>query len=210
MAGRSIEDMSIAFIGAGNLATNLAKALYRKGFRIVQVYSRTKESAQGLAQTVEAAYTTELQAVTKEAQLYIVSLKDAAFVELLPQIVSGKENALWVHTAGSIPMNIWQGHVARYGAIGLLHLTLAEHLVHAGKRLGGLCIDDETPHGPGKAVDYPAEHISGFIVFLLQIAPDSIDKRLVAGFVALHYLSGMLIDYYNMIVFVNYFHRLQS
>ena len=117
MAGRSIEDMSIAFIGAGNLATNLAKALYRKGFRIVQVYSRTKESAQGLAQTVEAAYTTELQAVTKEAQLYIVSLKDAAFVELLPQIVSGKENALWVHTAGSIPMNIWQGHVARYGVL---------------------------------------------------------------------------------------------
>ena len=46
MAGRSIEDMSIAFIGAGNLATNLAKALYRKGFRIVQVYSRTKDSAQ--------------------------------------------------------------------------------------------------------------------------------------------------------------------
>ena len=117
MAGRSIEDTSIAFIGAGNLATNLAKALYRKGFRIVQVYSRTKESAQGLAQTVEAAYTTELQAVTKEAQLYIVSLKDAAFVELLPQIVSGKENALWVHTAGSIPMNIWQGHVARYGVL---------------------------------------------------------------------------------------------
>ena len=56
MAGRSIEDTSIAFIGAGNLATNLAKALYRKGFRIVQVYSRTKESAQELAQTVEAAY----------------------------------------------------------------------------------------------------------------------------------------------------------
>ena len=36
---RSIEDTPIVFIGAGNLATNLAKALYRKGFRIVQVYS---------------------------------------------------------------------------------------------------------------------------------------------------------------------------
>ncbi len=35
---RSIEDTPIVFIGAGNLATNLAKALYRKGFRIVQVY----------------------------------------------------------------------------------------------------------------------------------------------------------------------------
>jgi 3-hydroxyisobutyrate dehydrogenase-like beta-hydroxyacid dehydrogenase len=32
---RSIEDTPIVFIGAGNLATNLAKALYRKGFRIV-------------------------------------------------------------------------------------------------------------------------------------------------------------------------------
>ena len=83
MAGRSIEDTSIAFIGAGNLATNLAKALYRKGFRIVQVYSRTKESAQDLAQMVEAVYTTDLQAVTKEAQLYIVSLKDAAFCGII-------------------------------------------------------------------------------------------------------------------------------
>ena len=35
---RSIEDTPVVFLGAGNLATNLAKALYRKGFRIMQVY----------------------------------------------------------------------------------------------------------------------------------------------------------------------------
>ena len=29
---KRIEDTPIVFIGAGNLATNLAKALYRKGF----------------------------------------------------------------------------------------------------------------------------------------------------------------------------------
>lgn len=112
---RSIEDTSIVFIGAGNLATNLAKALYYKGFRIVQVYSRTEESARNLAQAVEAAYTTDLSSVTGDARLYIVSLKDAAFVELLPQIVSEKKDALWVHTAGSIPMNIWEGQADRYG-----------------------------------------------------------------------------------------------
>lgn len=117
MARRSIEDTSIAFVGAGNLATNLAKALYRKGFRIVQVYSRTQESAQELARVVEAAYTAELSEVTTEAQLYIVSLKDAAFAELLPRMIAGKEKSLWVHTAGSIPMNIWQGHVERYGVL---------------------------------------------------------------------------------------------
>lgn len=112
---RSIEDTSIAFVGAGNLATNLAKALYKKGFRIAQIYSRTEESAKALAQMVEAEYTTELSAVVADAQLYIVSLKDAAFVQLLPEIVAGKGNALWVHTAGSIPMSIWEGKVERYG-----------------------------------------------------------------------------------------------
>lgn len=114
-AARSIEDTAIAFIGAGNLATNLAKALYRKGFRIVQVYSRTEESARILAQQVEADYVTDLSAVTGEAQLYIVSLKDAAFVELLPAMVADRDRGLWVHTAGSIPMDIWKGRVKRYG-----------------------------------------------------------------------------------------------
>ncbi|WP_300702028.1 Rossmann-like and DUF2520 domain-containing protein [Bacteroides sp.] len=112
---RSVEDTSIVFIGAGNLATNLAKALYRKGFRIVQIYSRTKESAVSLAEAVEAEYTTDLSSIVNDAQLYIVSLKDAAFVQLLPEIIAGKKNALWVHTAGSIPMNIWEGQAERYG-----------------------------------------------------------------------------------------------
>ena len=102
-------------IGAGNLATNLAKALYRKGFRIVQVYSRTMESARTLAEKVEAEYTTDLQAVSKDAKLYIVSLKDDALVDLLPQITEGKQASLLVHTAGSIPMSVWEGHAERYG-----------------------------------------------------------------------------------------------
>lgn len=112
---RSIEDTSIVFIGAGNLATNLAKTLYYKGFRIVQIYSRTEESARALAHAVEADYITDLSSVVAGAQLYIVSLKDAAFVQLLPEIVAGKEEALWVHTAGSIPMDVWAGRVKRYG-----------------------------------------------------------------------------------------------
>ena len=112
---RSIEDTPIVFIGAGNLATNLAKALYYKGFRIVQVYSRTEESARALAEQVEAGYTTDLQEISKEARLYIVSLKDVAFVELLPQITEGKQDALLVHTAGSIPMSVWEKYAERYG-----------------------------------------------------------------------------------------------
>lgn len=116
MAKRSIEDTSIIFIGAGNLATNLAKALYRKGFRIVQIYSRTQAAAAALAQAVEAEYTTCLATVAADARLYIVSLTDTAFLQLLPRIVEGKHpDALWTHTAGSVPMDVWKRHVAHYG-----------------------------------------------------------------------------------------------
>lgn len=126
---RSIEDTSIAFIGAGNLATNLAIALYRKGFRIVQVYSRTEVSARLLAQAVEADYTTDFDQVVGDAQLYMVSLKDDAFMESLPRIVAGKSKGLWVHTAGSIPMDIWQGHVERYGVFYPMQTFSKQRLV---------------------------------------------------------------------------------
>lgn len=113
---KSIEDTPIVLIGAGNLATNLAKGLYSKGFRILQVYSRTKEAAYALAQQVEADYTTKLEEISGSAHLYIVSLKDAALEELLPAIVAGKpRDALMVHTAGSLPMSIWQNQTAHYG-----------------------------------------------------------------------------------------------
>ncbi|MEG1563729.1 MAG: DUF2520 domain-containing protein [Bacteroides sp.] len=112
---RSIEDTPIVFIGAGNLATNLAKSLYRKGFRIVQVYSRTQESAGALAKEVEASFTTNLYDIVRDAQLYIVSLKDSALTELLPQIAMGKQKALLVHTAGSLPLSLWDGYTERYG-----------------------------------------------------------------------------------------------
>ena len=109
------EKTAIVMVGAGNLATHLAKALYGKGYRIVQVYSRTLESARMLAEAVDAGYTNDLSALVTGADLYIVSLKDAAFVERLSEIVAGREDAFWVHTAGSIPMDVWKGRVPRYG-----------------------------------------------------------------------------------------------
>ncbi len=106
---------SIVFIGAGNLATNLARAMQEAGYDIRQVYSRTEESARTLAEAIGADYTTDLGQVMGGAALYIVALKDDALVELLPQITAGKGDALVVHTAGSIPMDLWKGHAVRYG-----------------------------------------------------------------------------------------------
>ena len=92
---RSIEDTPVVFLGAGNLATNLAKALYRKGFRIMQVYSRTEESARTLANEVEAEYITDLKGVSNEARLYIISLKDAASSNCCLRSLMGSSMRCW-------------------------------------------------------------------------------------------------------------------
>ena len=45
----------------------------------------------------------------------MVALTDDALIRLIPQMTAGRENALWVHTAGSVPMEVWAGHAGRYG-----------------------------------------------------------------------------------------------
>ncbi len=97
--------MRIALIGAGNLATNLGKALKNKGLEVVQVYSRTNESASALADILACPYVTAIDAICCDADLYIVALKDSALAEMAVQIVNRNEGALFVHTAGSMPMD---------------------------------------------------------------------------------------------------------
>jgi predicted short-subunit dehydrogenase-like oxidoreductase (DUF2520 family) len=71
-----------------------------------------------LAEKVKADYTTDLRKLpANDVSLYVVSLTDAAFMELLPAMTSGREQALWVHTAGSLSMNVWENKVKRYGVL---------------------------------------------------------------------------------------------
>lgn len=66
--------MKIVFIGAGNLATNLAKALFKAGNDIIQVYSRTETSARMLAEKVDAEALTDVDRIVDKADLYVLSV----------------------------------------------------------------------------------------------------------------------------------------
>jgi 3-hydroxyisobutyrate dehydrogenase-like beta-hydroxyacid dehydrogenase len=70
--------MKVILIGAGRLATNLGKALLEAGHDILQVYSRTMESASALATLAGGAPVTEIEKVRKDADVYIISVKDGA------------------------------------------------------------------------------------------------------------------------------------
>ncbi len=101
-------------IGAGNLGTQLALALNENGIQVKQVYSRTLESAQYLAEKVNASFINDLTQLMNTADLYVIAVKDSAIQEVLENL-SLSENQLVVHTAGSIPMNILDGFTPNYG-----------------------------------------------------------------------------------------------
>lgn len=98
--------MKIVLVGAGNLATNLGKALRRAGHEIVQVWSRTEESAASLAEVLQCPYTVAIEEVEDEADMCIVSVKDTALQSLAEGLADGHPDRFIVHTAGSMPMSV--------------------------------------------------------------------------------------------------------
>lgn len=107
--------MKVVFVGAGNVATHLATELYQKNCDIIQVYSRTMESASALAQEIQATPITDIALIDNSADLYIFSLKDSVLEEIISQIPLN--NGLWIHTAGSVPIDIFHKYTFRYGVL---------------------------------------------------------------------------------------------
>ena len=92
----------ITLIGAGNLATQLGQALVQAGFKIDQVFSRTEKSACELAKKLGAEPLTCLNSLRDAADVYIFSVK-------------GREEKLFLHTAGSMSIDCFKDSVQRYG-----------------------------------------------------------------------------------------------
>lgn len=109
--------MRIALIGSGRVATCMGPQLKAAGHTIACVYSRTMANALELAEALGAPATDSLDNLP-EADVYLTMLTDDALARLAPAIVKGRENALFLHTAGSIPMGIWKDAGAgRYGVL---------------------------------------------------------------------------------------------
>ena len=107
--------MNIVFIGAGNVATHLSKAIKDAGFRVLQVYSRSLHSAYALAKQLKCDFTIDIKSVRTDADLYFFSVADDALPAILP--VMPPNNGLWIHTAGSVSMDVFHGYTKRYGVL---------------------------------------------------------------------------------------------
>lgn len=107
--------MKFSLIGAGNLATQLGVAMVAQGCKVVDVWSRTEDSVQRLAQRLGCRATTALNDLSDDADVFIVSVRDDVLPELLPLLVRGRESKVFLHTAGSIDMNIFAPFCRHYG-----------------------------------------------------------------------------------------------
>jgi predicted short-subunit dehydrogenase-like oxidoreductase (DUF2520 family) len=91
--------MRITIIGSGNVATHLAAAFKNAGHRIVQVYSRNMHNAALLAYHVGAEPIDNLDEVSPETDIFIISVNDDAIATLAETL--SQYGKLIVHTSGA-------------------------------------------------------------------------------------------------------------
>ncbi len=117
----------ICILGAGNLAWNLAQALHRAGHKVIEVFSRTREHAEELAKITEGRWTTDLAGTGRDADIIILALSDNAIEYALESVNPG--DSLVVHTAGSIPLEIFRDRAVNYGVFYPLQTFSRKRLV---------------------------------------------------------------------------------
>ena len=104
-------------MGAGNMATALSLSLKEAGNTPVAVWSRTEESAQILAGKLQCAYTCDIASLPV-AEIFIISVVDSALYGVAAQVAAAFPDALILHTAGSIDMELLHSAgAADYGVL---------------------------------------------------------------------------------------------
>jgi len=105
----------IVIIGTGNVATHLGQALKESGYKISQLYGRTQKETIQLAKLVDCIYTTRIEELINDADLYILAVTENAITEVLEQIPL--PNNFIVHTAGSVSIDVLKPYSKNYGVL---------------------------------------------------------------------------------------------
>ncbi len=111
------------------MATNLCVALHQAGYDVETVYSRTMASAEALAKRIGSVATDDVKTLPQDADIYIVSVKDSALHDVISQMPTGRQDAIFLHTAGSMSLDVWQGRVSRYGVFYPMQTFSKERIV---------------------------------------------------------------------------------
>ncbi len=96
--------LKIDFIGAGNVAWNLAPALENAGASVQNIYSRNPDNSQKLADKLyEGQVKTDLDFSDSEADIILIAVADDVIEEVAKEIIVS-DDIIVAHTSGSIPL----------------------------------------------------------------------------------------------------------
>ncbi len=107
--------MDIVIIGAGNVATHIARSLVACGVVPRQIWSRTMESALQLAGECDCQAVSDWDSVVVDADIYVVAVVDNKLESVVAELGHRIRNGVVVHTAGSMSISVFDGHCRRYG-----------------------------------------------------------------------------------------------
>jgi predicted short-subunit dehydrogenase-like oxidoreductase (DUF2520 family) len=98
------QHFKFVIIGAGNVATHLAKRLKKKGFYILQIVSRSEQNAAELAIELHVPFVTDIKKINKHADIYILCTPDDEIEKISKSLKLSDK--LVLHTSGSVTMNV--------------------------------------------------------------------------------------------------------
>lgn len=102
-------------IGAGNVATHLAKRLQKKEHEILQIVSRSERSGKDLSLILSVPFTTDLSQINPNADVYLLCVPDDEIAELAKSLRLPKK--LIVHTSGSVEMSVLKNISSNTGVL---------------------------------------------------------------------------------------------
>ncbi len=122
---------NLVLVGAGNLAVHLAAELRKKNYNILQVYSRKMKTANNLAVKLGANPTDNINELTQNADMYIISVVDAAIKNVLEQLRLAKQ--MVIHTSGTTGIHVFEDKFENFGVFYPLQTFSKEKAVDFGE-----------------------------------------------------------------------------
>jgi predicted short-subunit dehydrogenase-like oxidoreductase (DUF2520 family) len=109
------EPWRIVLLGTGNVAWHLGHALLQNGIPVSQVLGRNGSAVQQLTEELNIKNSGRPEELDPEADACLICISDDAILHVLEKMKPG--NCLFIHTAGSLPMDLLSGFAGNYGVL---------------------------------------------------------------------------------------------
>lgn len=108
-------EKTAVIVGTGNVAYHLTKALLEAGVDVLMVYGRSKQTTEWLGRQLNIKVTSDWNQLPSTATYYLYAISDNALPEVLSYPLAPE--AIHLHTAGSIGLEVFPVHKPRHGVL---------------------------------------------------------------------------------------------